>query len=180
MVLNYDSVFDSACEVTLSNKVKLNYFIAIENGVGMRLGPMLSLDPRTLVTIRICLCVCLNTYNNLMSRSFLFLTGAHFKKWLIMQSKIKSGAVNEVFLLYKLFVRHFLYLFIKLNLSSSPTLHMSVIAFCSMQYKKEVGVMFDVAQSYLKSKTSMIVVDNANVPPGSDNQETMLTYTDTI
>lgn len=67
--------------------------------------------------------------------------GAHLKKWLIMQSKIKSGAVNE--------------------------------------YKKEVGVMLDVAQSYVKSKTSTSVVDNADAP-GSNNQETILTYTNTI
>lgn len=48
-----------------------------------------------------------------------------------------------------------------------------------MQYKKEVGVMLDVAQSYIKSKTSMSVVDNADAPD-SNNQETILTYTDTI
>lgn len=39
--------------------------------------------------------------------------------------------------------------------------------------------MFDVAQSHVKSKTSMSVVDNADVS-GLNNQETILTYTDTI
>lgn len=67
--------------------------------------------------------------------------GAHLKKWLIMQSKIKSGAVNE--------------------------------------YKKEVGVMLNVAQSYVKSKSSTSVVDNVDAP-GSNDQETILTYADTI
>lgn len=48
-----------------------------------------------------------------------------------------------------------------------------------MQYKKEVGVMLDVAQSYVKSKISTSVVDNADAT-GSNNQETILTYTNTV
>lgn len=41
-----------------------------------------------------------------------------------------------------------------------------------MQYKKEVGVMLDVAQLYIKSKTTASVVDDADAP-GSKNQETV-------
>lgn len=53
--------------------------------------------------------------------------GAHFKKWLIMQSKIKSSAVNE--------------------------------------YKKEVDLMFEVARTYIKSKTSSTIdIDNVATP----------------
>lgn len=48
--------------------------------------------------------------------------GAHFKKWCVMQSKIRSGAINE--------------------------------------YTKEVDTMLEVAQKYMKSKTSNGEIDN--------------------
>ncbi|CAJ1939337.1 unnamed protein product [Sphenostylis stenocarpa] len=59
--------------------------------------------------------------------------GAHFKKWCVMQSKIKSGAVNEV-------SRSFVDKVISYSSSKS-------------QYKKEVDVMLDVARSFIKSHT---------------------------
>lgn len=50
--------------------------------------------------------------------------GAHFKKWCIMQSKIRAGAIAE--------------------------------------YNKEVEVMLDVANSYLKSRATSAATENAN------------------
>ncbi|MBA0647392.1 hypothetical protein Goklo_015279, partial [Gossypium klotzschianum] len=65
--------------------------------------------------------------------------GAHFKKWCVMQSKIRSGAINEVKIL--------------------------TIFRLSMQYKKEVEVMLDVARSYIKSHTTGGETNNSSSSP---------------
>ncbi|PPR87393.1 hypothetical protein GOBAR_AA33296 [Gossypium barbadense] len=65
--------------------------------------------------------------------------GAHFKKWCVMQSKIRSGAINEVKIL--------------------------TIFRLSIQYKKEVEVMLDVARSYIKSHTTGGETNNSSSSP---------------
>ncbi|KAK9141193.1 hypothetical protein Scep_010874 [Stephania cephalantha] len=59
--------------------------------------------------------------------------GAHFKKWCIMQSKIKTGAVDE--------------------------------------YKKEVQLMLEFAQSYMESKTSNGETDEVPAAPAVPSVE---------
>lgn len=65
-----------------------------------------------------------------------------------MQSKIRSGAINEV-----------------CNSPLKPYLpvlkHVSIVSVHEMQYKKEVETMLEVARSYIKSKTSGGEIEDA-------------------
>lgn len=65
-----------------------------------------------------------------------------------MQSKIKSGAINEV-------------CNYPIKLCSPVMKHVSVVSIHEMQYKKEMETMLEVARSFIKSKTSGSEIENA-------------------
>lgn len=86
------------------------------------------------------------------------LTGAHFKKWCMMESKIKSGAINEVCIAFVIYpFCHVIILSINFynKFNDIPT----------SQYKKEVDIMLEGARSYIKLKTSGGETDNITSSP---------------
>lgn len=70
-----------------------------------------------------------------------------------MQSKIKTGAINEVrFLLIKRL--HIYYINTNIPNIARLCVCIHIYIYWVLQYKKEVDVMLQVARSYIKSRTS--------------------------